>query len=81
MTPQEAQAARDLNEVLCGLSLADRTAALACSIIESDSRAVAAVCGLISYAVVMGKFLTPAQRAAIVWHLREQTSELEATWQ
>jgi hypothetical protein len=81
MTPQEAKAARDLNEVLCGLSLRDRTAALACSIIESDPRAVDAVCSLISFAVVMGKFLTPAQRAAIVWYLRYKTSELEATWQ
>jgi hypothetical protein len=25
--------------------------------------------------------LNPVQRAAIVWHLRDETSELEAIWQ
>jgi hypothetical protein len=81
-TPHEAKAARDdLNEVLCRLPLHDRCAALACSIIESDPRAVAAVCSLVSFAVVMTKFLNPVQRAAIVWHLRDKTLELEATWQ
>jgi len=81
LPPAEAEAARALDDVLCRLPLHDRLAALVVSIIESDPRAVAAICNLVSVAVLMAKHMSPAQRTAIVWHLREKTSELEAIWQ
>ena len=79
--PHEAETARALHDVLCGLPLHDRLAALVVSIVESDPGAVAAVENLVSVAVIMARHMSPAQRTAIVWHLREKTSELEAIWQ
>jgi hypothetical protein len=81
LPPYEAEAVRALDDVLCRLPLHDRLAALIVSIVASDPRAVAAVENLVSVAVIMARHLNPAQRTAIVWHLRQKTSELEAIWQ
>jgi hypothetical protein len=59
----------------------DRLGALVCSIIADDPRARHAVANIISVACIMTKHLSPAQRAAIAWHLREQAEEIDATWQ
>ncbi len=51
---------RAINDVLVGLPLTDRLAALACSIIVDDPRALHAVCSLISFAGIMARQLQPA---------------------
>jgi hypothetical protein len=73
--------ARVLHDVLAGLPLHDRLAALVCSIIADDPRALQSVANVISVAGVMAKHLPSAERAAIVWHLLETAEEVDARWQ
>ena len=63
------------------MPLEDRLSALVVSIILDDSRALPAVANIISVAGIMARRLSPAERAAIVWHLRETAEEIEARWQ
>ena len=69
---------RAVNDALVGLPLHDRVAALVVSIIEGKSRAPMAIGTLIAVALILARHLPPAQRAAIVWHLRAASEDLEA---
>jgi hypothetical protein len=79
--PQPTDDAHALHDVLVGLPLHDRLAALVCSIIEDDPRATSAVASIISVAAIMAKHLSPTERVAIVWHLLATAEEIEARWQ
>jgi len=70
-----------LHDVLAGLPLHDRLAALVCSIIADDPRAPQAVANIISVVAMMAKHLPPAERAAIVWHVLDTFEGIDARWQ
>jgi hypothetical protein len=73
--------ARVLHDALVGLPLHDRLAALVCSIIADDPRAMHAAANMISVAGIMARRLSPAERAAIAWHLLATAEEIDARWQ
>jgi hypothetical protein len=70
---------RSLHIVLCAIPLRDRLAALMCSIVERDPRAVTAVASVVSAAVVMAEHLDRHQRTVIADHMRREAEALIAT--
>jgi hypothetical protein len=75
---QQRNDAQVLNELLVGLSLWDRIAALIVSVIERDPRAAHAVSALIATATVMGRQLSPVQRETLAFLMHKAAEELSA---
>ena len=81
MPPQHEKTAREINEVLLGLSVVDRAAALACSLVcGAEPESEFAILTLIEAALMLAKFLPPSERTRIAWHLSECIEELRARW-
>jgi hypothetical protein len=73
--------ARALHDVLVTMPLEARLSALVVSIVLDDPRAVSAVASIIGVAGIMARRLSPGERAALAWALREEAENLDATWQ
>ncbi len=75
---QQRVDAQVLNDVLAGLSLGDRIAALIFSVTERDPRAGHAVAALITAATFMGRQLSPVHSEALAFLMHEAADELNA---
>ena len=79
--PQHEKTAREINEVLLGLSVVDRAAALACSLVcGAEPESEFAILTLIEAALMLTKFMSPSEQTSIVWRLNECAEELKARW-
>ncbi len=71
---------RAINEALLNCPMADRLAALACSIISDEPRAVEAIADLIAVAGAMARQLPTGQRLRIAWTMLEEVQAIGAKW-
>jgi hypothetical protein len=69
-----------IREKFADVPLYDRAMALALAAVEHDPRTPSAIIFVIALAKVMARHLPDDQRTAVVWHLAEALTELEARW-
>ena len=77
---QRDEDVRATNDMLREMPMADRCAALVCSIVDENPGAGRSVAAIIAIVGIMTRCLPPAERLAISWLMLEEVERINAQW-